>query len=121
MIAGGSFSNPPFRNDVPKQMTRDEWRERYWNVVKRLYAPEVFLERYFKIFEFDEYLKRRAEICRKAGEGKSLPTLGYGLILLWSFIWALFRDGSLCSVGRCYLKNYLLWGLKHGRGIIGLA
>ena len=118
---GRLVEDDPNCNFVPKQMTRDELREGYWNLVKRLYDPEAFLERYFKIFEFDNYLERRAEICRKAGEGKSLPTLAYGLILLWSLFWALLRDGSLCSVGRCYLKNYFFRSLKHGRGIIGFA
>ena len=87
-------------------MSRDELRNGYWNLVKRLYAPEAFLDRYFKTFESTEFLERRAEICRKAGEGKTLPTLGYGLMLLWALFWALLRDGSLFSVGRIYWKYY---------------
>ena len=51
-------------------------------MVQRLYSPEAYLERYFKVFESAEYLVRRAEICRKAGEGKRVPTLAYGLSLL---------------------------------------
>ena len=90
-------------NFIPKQMSREDLREGYWDMVKRLYAPQAFLDRYFKTFELEGYLQRRAEICRKAGEGKSLPTLGYGLILLWSLFWALLRDGSLssCRKGLC--------------------
>ncbi len=118
---GRLVEDDPNCNFIPKQMTREELREGYWNLVKRLYAPEAFLERYFKTFEFAGYLERRAEICRKAGEGKSLPTLGYGLILLWSLFWALARDGSLFSVGRVYVKNYFFRNLRYGRGIIGFA
>lgn len=118
---GRLVEDDPDCNFIPKQMTRNELWEGYSNLLKRLYEPEAFLERYFKIFEFDDYLARRAEICRKAGEGKSLPTLGYGLILLWSLFWALLKDGSLFSVGRVYLKNYLFRNFKQTRGIIGFA
>jgi radical SAM superfamily enzyme YgiQ (UPF0313 family) len=111
----------PNCNFIPKQMTRDELREGYWNLVKRLYSPEAFLQRYFKVYEFPEYLRRRAEICRKAGEGKSLPTLLYGVALLWSLFWALLRDGSLLSVGRVYLKYFLMQNRKYRRDIIGFA
>ena len=61
----------PNCNFVPKQMTRDELVSGYRDLVKRLYTPEAFLERYFKVFKHPEFLARRAEICRKAGEGKS--------------------------------------------------
>ena len=30
----------------------------------------------------------------------------YGLALLWSLFWALFRDGSLTSVGKVYLNYF---------------
>ena len=102
-------------------MTRDELRKGYWDLVKRLYTPEAFLERYFKVYESPEYLKRRAEICRKAGEGKSLPTLAYGLALLWSLFWALVRDGSLFTVGRVYPKYFFTRNLRHRRDIVGFA
>ena len=118
---GRLVEDDPNCNFIPKQMSREELREGYWNLVKRLYTPEAFLDRYFKIFERVDYLRRRAEICRRAGEGKSLPTLGYGLILLGSLFRALLRDGSLFSLGKFYLKNYFSRNRKHGRGIIAFA
>jgi len=111
----------PNCNFVPKQMSREELRQGYWNLVKRLYTPEAFLDRYFKVYQFSEYLQRRAEICQKAGEGKRLPTLGYGLALLWSLFWALLRDGSLTSVGKIYLKYFFARNIKYRRDIIGFA
>ena len=66
----------PNCNFIPQQMTRDELVSGYRDLVKRLYTPEAFLERYFKVYKSPEFLERRAEICRKAGEGKTLPTLG---------------------------------------------
>ena len=111
----------PSCNFVPKQMTRQELRQGYWDLVKRLYTPEAYLDRYFKVFESPEYLRRRAEICRKAGEGKHVPTLAYGLALLWSLSWTLLWDGSLFTVGRVYLKYFLAHIVKHRRGIIGFA
>ena len=96
---GRLVEEDPNCNFVPKQMSREELRQGYWDLVSRLYTPEAFLDRYFKVYESPEYLQRRAAICKKAGEGKHWPTLGYGLALLWSLFWALLRDGSLTSVG----------------------
>ena len=96
----------PNCNFIPKQMTREQLRAGYWDLVTRLYTPEAFLERYFKVFESAEYLERRAEICRKAGEGKRLPTLAYGLAPCLVAVLALVWDGSLFSVGRVYAKYF---------------
>jgi len=118
---GRLVEDDPNCNFVPKQMSREELRRGYWNLVTRLYTPEAFLDRYFKVYQFPEYLRRRDEICRKAGEGKRLPTLGYGLALLWSLFWALLRDGSLRSVGKVYVKYFFSRNTRHRRGIIGFA
>jgi radical SAM superfamily enzyme YgiQ (UPF0313 family) len=111
----------PNCNFVPKQMSREELRQGYWDLVSRLYTPQAFLERYFRVFQFPEYLRRRAEICRKAGEGKTLPTLGYGLAMLWSLGLALWRAGELTSVGWVYLKYFCSRNVKYRPGIIGFA
>ena len=60
-------------------------------------------------------------MCRKAGEGKHLATLVYGLTLLWGLFWAVLRDGSLFSVGKVYLKYFLSQNIKRRRGLIGFA
>ena len=108
-------------NFVPKQMSREELREGYWNLVKRLYTPQAFLDRYFKVYQLPEYLKRRAEMCQKAGEGKRLSTLSYGLALLWSLFWTLCRDGSLISVGKVYVNYFFTRNLRYRRDIVGFA
>ena len=118
---GRLVEEDPSCNFVPKQMTRDELRNGYWDLVTRLYTPEAYLERYFKVCESKEYLERRAAICRKAGEGKSLPTLGYGLTLLWTLFWALTRDGSLRKVGAVYARFFFAKKILSQRGIIGFA
>jgi radical SAM superfamily enzyme YgiQ (UPF0313 family) len=118
---GRLVEDDPNCNFVPKQMSREELRKGYWYLVTRLYNPEAFFERYFKVYEFPEYIQRRADICQKAGEGKCLPTLGYGLALLWSLFWALLRDGSLTSVGLVYLKYFFTRNIRHRPNIIGFA
>ena len=118
---GRLVNEDPSCNIVPKQMSRDELRNGYWELVKRLYTPDAFFDRYFKVYQSAEYLRRRAEICRKAGEGKHLPTLRYGLALLWSLFWALLWDGSLITVGRVYAKYFFARNLKHRPDIIGFA
>jgi radical SAM superfamily enzyme YgiQ (UPF0313 family) len=118
---GRLVEEDPSCNFVPQQMTRDELRQGYWDLVRRLYAPQAYLDRYFKIFESTEYLTRRAEICRKAGEGNRLPTLIYGLSLLWSLCWTLLCDGSLISVGKVYARYFFTRSLRHRPGITGFA
>ncbi|MHB8973137.1 MAG: B12-binding domain-containing radical SAM protein [Pirellulaceae bacterium] len=118
---GRLFEEDPVCNFIPKQMSRAELKQGYWNLLQRLYAPEAFLERYFTVFRSAAYLRRRAEICKKAGEGKRLPTLAYGLALLWSLSRALWRDGSLTSVGWIYLKYFFWRNLKYRRDIVGFA
>jgi radical SAM superfamily enzyme YgiQ (UPF0313 family) len=118
---GRLVEEDPSCNFVPHQMSREELRAGFWRVVQRLYAPEAYLERYFKVFESPEYLARRAEICRKAGEGRRLPTLLYGLRLLWGLFWALLRDGSLLSVGSVYARYFFTQNLRYRRDIIGFA
>jgi radical SAM superfamily enzyme YgiQ (UPF0313 family) len=118
---GRLVEEDPNCNFVPRQMTRGELKQGYWDLVQRLYSPAAFLDRYLKVFQLPEYLRRRAEICRAAGEGKRLPTLGYGLILMWTLFWALLRDGSLISVGTVYLKYFFTRNLRYRRDIIGFA
>jgi radical SAM superfamily enzyme YgiQ (UPF0313 family) len=108
-------------NVDPAGMTRDELREGYWDLVKRLYEPEAFLDRYFRAYRLPEYHQRRADIARKANEGKFVPTLLYGLALLWSLSWALGRDGSLGTVGRIYLRYFLQVNRRYRSDVVGFA
>jgi radical SAM superfamily enzyme YgiQ (UPF0313 family) len=119
---GRLVEDDPNCNFHPKQMTREELRANYWELVGRLYTPEAFFERYFSVYKnYPEFERKRAEICEKAGEGKMLPTLGYGLISLWKLAKALIRDGSLRSVGRTYWRYFWRDNRKHRPGVIGFA
>jgi radical SAM superfamily enzyme YgiQ (UPF0313 family) len=118
---GRLVEEDPSCNFVPHQMTREELRAGFWSLVQRLYAPQAYLDRYFKVFESPEFLARRAEICRKAGEGRRLPTLFYGLTLLWGLFWTLLRDGSLFSVGSVYARYFFTQNLRYRRDIVGFA
>ena len=110
----------PNSNIIPAQMSAETLQENYWKLVKRLYTPQAFLERYFKAYDLPEYLDKRAEISRKASEGKFLPTLSYGLILLWKLVNELVRDGSLGSIGKVYLR-YFGKSRKYRRDTIAFA
>ncbi len=118
---GRLIEEDPNCNFIPKQMTRDQLRSGYWKLVERLYTPEAFFDRYFKVYDSPEYLQRRAEICKKSGEGKQIPTLLFGLALLWKLFWALARDGSLRTVGKVYLRYFFTRNLKYRRDIVGFA
>jgi hypothetical protein len=117
----GRLVDDPNCNFIPQQMTRDELRDGYWNLVKRLYAPEAYLDRFMNIYRFPEYLEKRTEICRKAGEGKFLPTLAYGLALTWALFWALARDGSLFTVGKVYATYFFTKSIQNRGDVVGFA
>jgi len=118
---GRLVEDDPSLNIVPKQMTRDELREGYWKLLQRLYSPEAYLDRSSRVYQSQSYVARRAEICRRAKEGGRLPTLAYGLMLLWSLFRALLRDGSVLSVGRVYASFFFSKRLVGRRGIVGFA
>ena len=73
-------------------MTPQELQQGYWELVKRLYTPEAFFDRYFQVNEFPDFKRRRAEISARANEGKALPTLVYGLLLLRRLVVALIKE-----------------------------
>jgi radical SAM superfamily enzyme YgiQ (UPF0313 family) len=110
----------PNCNIVPAQMTAEELKRGYAELVTRLYTPQAFLERYLRAFRLPEYLRRRAEISRKANEGKLIPTLAYALILLVNLLRTLVSDGSLRSLGRTYVRYFRL-NLRYRRDVIGFA
>ncbi len=118
--AGRLNLDNPNCNIVPAQMTAAELQAGYWELVKRLYTPANFLERYFKSYELPEYLRKRAEISRRASEGKLFPTLAYGLILLWNLFFELRREGALKDVGGVYLR-FFPRNLRHRGDVIGFA
>jgi radical SAM superfamily enzyme YgiQ (UPF0313 family) len=118
---GRLVDDDPNCNFIPKQMTREQLREGYWKLVEKLYTPENFLERYFRSYRYPEYHRRRAEISKKAAEGKAIPTLAYGLLLLKSLTKTLAKDGSLKKVGSTYAKYFVKSNLKYRRDIIGFA
>ena len=45
-------------NFVPKRMSREQLRQGYWELLRRLYSPEAFLERYFKIYQHPQFRER---------------------------------------------------------------
>ena len=119
---GRLVEEDPNCNFHPKQMTREELKENYWDLVTRLYTPEAFFERYFSVYKnHPEFERKREEICERAGEGKTIPTLGYGLILLYNLTKTLIQDGSLGSVGKTYWRYFWRDNMKHRPSIIGFA
>ena len=108
-------------NIVPKQMTPAELQQGYWQLLKRLYTPQAFLDRYFRIYQYPEFRRRRAEMFANAKENKAMRALGYGLILAWKLFWALLKDGSLQQVGSVYLRYFFRQMRRYQRGVFGFA
>ncbi len=119
--AGRLRLDDPNCNIVPAQMTPSELQQSYWELLKRLYDPQAFFDRYFTVNDYPEFKRRRAEISKRANEGKAFPTLLYGLILLQSLTLTLLRDRSLMTIGAVYLRNFLQRSLRVRADIIGFA
>ena len=111
----------PNCNIVPKQMTPQELQQGYWQLLKRLYDPQAFFDRYFQVNGYPDFKRRRAEISARANEGKAWPTLVYGLLLLRSLIVALIKERSLMTIGAVYLRNFFQRSLRVRADIIGFA
>jgi radical SAM superfamily enzyme YgiQ (UPF0313 family) len=118
---GRLIEDEPNCNFHPKQMSREELMQGYWKLLERLYSPEAFLDRYFRSYRYPEYHKRRAEISKKASEGKLLPTLGYGLALLGALTKTLIKDKKVRTVGKTYVKYFFTRNLKYRPDVIGFA
>lgn len=108
-------------NFVPKHMTPEQLQRGYWDLLRRLYAPEAFIDRYFKIYRYPEFRQRRAAIIAKANERKIIRTLIYGLILTWNLFWALVKDKCLKTVGAAYLRLFWQHRRLYQKGITGFA
>lgn len=119
--AGRLRPEDPNCNFEPAQMTPQELKNGYWDLLKRLYSPEAFLDRHFAVYQHKEYRKRRAAICDKAQEGKFLQTFGYGVILLWSLFTTLLFDGSMRKVGLTYIKYFFRVSLRYRKDAVGFA
>ena len=108
-------------NFMPKQMTPDELRTGYWSLLRRLYTPEAFLERYFKIYQYPEFRRRRAAIIAKANEQRKLRTLLYGLILTWNLFRSLLKEKRLKALGRVYWNFFWMQRRLYQKGVTGFA
>ena len=108
-------------NFVPKLMTLEEMRQGFWDLLTRLYSPGAFFDRHYMAERFPDFNRKRAEMCSRAGEGKTLPTLSYGLIMLWKLIRALSRDGSLRSMGRIYLHYFFAGSIGYRSKAVNFA
>ena len=108
-------------NIEPKNMTADELQQGYWRLLQRIYAPQAFLDRYFRVFQYPEFRRRRMEIIHKANENKTARAFVYGVILTWNLFWTLLRDGSLKNVGAVYWRNYIEQRRRYQRGVLGFA
>jgi len=108
-------------NFMPKQMSPEELLTGYSKLLERLYAPDAFLERYFKIYQYPEFRRRRAAIVAKASENNLLKTLIYGAILTWNLFWTLFREKRLGTVGQVYWRCFRHQRRLYQKGIVGFT
>lgn len=108
-------------NIVPKNMTPEQLQTGYWNLLRRLYTPEAFLERYFKSYRYPEFRQRRAAIIARTNEHRILRTLLYGFILTWKLFWTLVRDNCVSKIGAVYWGFFWRHRRLYQKGSAGFA
>ena len=108
-------------NFAPKQMSAERLQRGYWELLRRLYSPEAFLERYFRIYQYPKFRERRAAIIAKANEGNKFKTLVYGMILTWKLFWTLVKERRLASVGRVYWRFFWRQRRLYQKGVVGFT
>ncbi|GAB6043702.1 B12-binding domain-containing radical SAM protein [Endothiovibrio diazotrophicus] len=108
-------------NYVPKQMTPEQLQQGYWDLLRRLYAPEAFLERYFRIYAYPQFRRRRASIVAKGSRQRKIPTLVYGLLLTWNLFWTLVRERQLRNLGTVYWRYFWRQRRLYQKGVFGFA
>jgi radical SAM superfamily enzyme YgiQ (UPF0313 family) len=120
--AGRLRLDDPNCNIVPAQMSAAELRAGYLELLRRLYTPGNFLERYFHQFRQPQFHLRRSRIAARSGGGNgSLKTLLYGLVLAWNLFRTLRREESLKIVGGTYLHYFFRDRRRYLRGVSGFA
>jgi radical SAM superfamily enzyme YgiQ (UPF0313 family) len=108
-------------NLIPKQMSREELQRGYWSLLKQLYTPQAFLDRYFMTCRHPEFMQRRAEIVKKTSDDKMLRTAIYGAILSWNLFWTLIKHRSFKRVGLPYMRYLVTHALYYQRSIAGVV
>ncbi len=116
--AEGRLVEDPNLNFQPKQMSREDLKSNYLDLVGRLYAPEAFLERYTKTLQNREFLNRRAEVREKTGQGRALRNMAFGLVLVRNLFRVLRREGLLGRVGSVYVRYFFDRRCRHSWNII---
>ena len=104
---GRLVEDDPNCNFVPKQMTRDELARAIGTWSNGSTRPRRFSNAISRSSSFPSIFSAAGRHLPQGRRRQDLPTLGYGLILLWSLFWTLFRDGSLFSVGKVYWRYVL--------------
>lgn len=120
-LDGRLVEEDPVASSFPKQNRPGPSCTGYWDLVKRLYSPEAYLERYFKVYKSPSISRSAGRSAGTGGRRKELAHAAYGLLLTWALFKALLRDGSLFSVGRVYASYFFKRNLRHRRDIVGFA
>ena len=109
----------PNCNIVPKLMTRDELRRRYWDLVERVYEPSAFLDRVLAGYRDPAYRDRRAALSRRTTRGR-WKRRALGIALMWALFRSLASAGRLKQVGGVYAR-YLLTRNRRAGTSVGLT
>jgi radical SAM superfamily enzyme YgiQ (UPF0313 family) len=105
----------------PKLMSRETLKQRQADLNQRLYAPEAFFERVFHGYgRSAAFRKRRREMEAHNRRAPLIARAYASLVIMWRLSRALAREGLLGTLGRAYLKAYMVYNKPLGRDAIPL-
>jgi radical SAM superfamily enzyme YgiQ (UPF0313 family) len=102
----------------PKLMSRETLKQRYTDLNQRLYAPEAFFERLFHGYGRSVAFRKRhrqREFRHKRTQRHLMAGAYASLVMIWRLSRAIARESVLGTLGRAYLKAYIVHNKPFGR------
>jgi radical SAM superfamily enzyme YgiQ (UPF0313 family) len=108
----------------PKLMSRETLKQRYTDLNQRLYAPEAFFERLFHGYGRSVAFRKRhreREVRHKRAQRHRMAGAYASFVTIWRLSRAIARESVLGTLGRVYLKAYMVHNKSFGRDAMPLA
>jgi hypothetical protein len=102
----------------PKLMSREILKQRYTELNRRLYTPEAFFERLFRGYGRSIAFRKRhrqRKFRQKRTQRHLIAGAYASLVMIWRLSSAIARANVLGTLGRAYLKAYMVHNKPFGR------
>jgi hypothetical protein len=110
----------------PKLISRERLKQEYTELNQRLYAPEAFFERLFHGYGRSAAFRKRhreREARHKRARRQLMSAMSganISLVMIWRLSRAIARERLLGTLGRAYVKAYMVHNKPFGRDAMPL-